>query len=333
VKVNSKQLLRVRANLAYIIDKSLEPTAPTQVMIHEADYEGDGWRLLSHNAPGYSPDSPLTWRIPDQHLMLTDDNRYILHDRTGKMLYLAYYKETPISEETAYSATEVQELLAKLEDEVFIMPGYIDISTLTEAEFDFLRAVACKSATPMLDGSDETMLQRFLELDLLSSKGGYVGGGTNMVTYWMKKEYHKYFEFRPLKFRPGPNMFNTNQLIEACNIRFLGTEHAHYELYLIVDNSSRVAITHISRAGYGIAAKTDEPGWQLYGKYGGFGLNWLLPDQDVQLDDQGRCAVKSNEGTPYQLEFKYLAPVTASIMRLVLSGDKSWRELEFPEVK
>lgn len=329
VKVNSKHLIKARPPLAFIMPK-VPGERTWDYLISEAEYTGDKWVLICKHMPGRPPDKVFQFHIPDQFLMLTDDNLYIVtEEHGGHMAYLSFFRETPRSSKTAYTVTEVATVVSSKMQEIFIEPNYIDSASLTEREFEFLRNVACRAATPVLDGSNSKELGRFVALGLLNSDTAYVGNGTNMTTYWMKPEYHKYFEFRPLKFRAESNVFNTKDLIEVSDIRGLGTTHQQHEIYLAQNDyqgkpewSSRVRVTNVRR---------EDGVWVLTASYRGFLTTWKIADQEVMLSDRGTCLVVSVEASPLFLQFVYTAPASPAIMRQVISGDQGWDELQSPE--
>lgn len=244
------------------------------------------------------------------------------------MVYLSFYKDSRRREEDAYSEHDVEGWIQAKTDELFITEYYVDTSGLTQAEWLFLLNVMLRGATPTLDGTDRAILGRFSMMGLLSGKGSYIGGGADLDSWTMKPQYLRYFVQPPSKFRSAPDKFNTQQLIGVSNIRFLGQPHMYYELYLSgkdeLGSSFRVTIDNAYREGNA---------WMIAGVYGGFSIEWMIPDQDVTLSEDGVCLVKERDDGSFQLEFKYLAPAGPSIMTQVISGKKSWTDLEFPEAK
>lgn len=329
MKVNSKLLLKVIRDFSYIVDKSITGDW-VHYLIVEKKYVGDGWRLVSRQPAGHG-EIQTNWYISDQDLFITDDNRYILHDTQGHMVYLALYNDSRRRAGDEVSEAAVDEDLRVETHKVFITEDYIDTSTLTQSQFLFLMDVRLRGACPGLDGTNTGALRCYELMGLLTSKSDYIGGGDNLDSWTMKPIYQGHFDKPPRTFRPSLVEFNTRMLIEVANIRNLGTQQQYHEIFLVhnddkgePDWAHRVSVTQVRRM---------TGSWQLTGSYMGFLLNWTIPDQEITLSETGVCQVSSVDGSSYHLMFRYNAPASPHVMQQVISGGKSWNEIEFPEAQ
>jgi hypothetical protein len=206
--------------------------------------------------------------------------------------------------------------------------GVLDTTALTRKEFKFLlRVIDLEKVIPMLNpemGPQIEMFTQFANAGLLQSESGYIGGGTNMAAYWMNPKYIPFFGASPEEFYD--DQLNTRDLIGAMEIIYIVAEtkgKASYEGF-------RVKIDKVERLKKVIGPNDQaEYSYVLLGKYPGtmFDIrgDWVIPDQAVEFNDKGTIDVKDRDGTPYTLEFKYVAPMTRDLVDKILDGRLGWK--------
>lgn len=210
--------------------------------------------------------------------------------------------------------------------------GILDTTALTRREFNFLvQVIDRQKVTPMLDqelGPRSEMFKHFAKAGLLRSKGDYIGGGDSMTTYWMDPNYIPFFGTSPEEFAEDPEgdaPLNTRDLIGAMEIIYLRTDPHENGL-----GGYRIKIDKVERRKtIGVPAGGETYSYLLLGEYPAkpFTIrgDWNFPDQEVEFRDDGTIEAKDQDGTPYILEFKYVAPVTRDIVDKLLDGRLGWK--------
>lgn len=209
----------------------------------------------------------------------------------------------------------------------YFVNGIFDPTALTRKEFNFLVQIIDKgSITPMLDGADDQLAKKFCDTPPLLAimNAPYVGGGDVMYTYAMKPKYVPFFGTSPEEFAWDPaedTPLNTRDLVGAMEIIYLVAEEGGKASQA----GFRVKITKVRRSPPNALAPYFTLSGTHYVRDFKFDGDWKIPDQDVELRDDGSIEVKDQDGAPYILEFKYVAPVTRDIVDKILDGRLGWK--------